>query len=890
MIIAGNSDLLNNLQAYIPDDRRRAVARGDVMPDRVHGAALFADISGFTPLTEALALELGPHRGAEELTKHLNRVFHGVISDLHRWGGTVIYFSGDAITCWFDGDDGSRATSCGLMMQDTMQHLHEIVTPAGTRVTLAMKVAVAVGPARRFVVGDPELQLIDVLGGRLIDDLARAEHHALPGEVVLDASAMDSLGSRVSIGEIRTDDSGARCTTALSAPANTPAAENSEGSTTLPHDVAKRWVWPSVYERLSTGSGEFLTELRPAYPVFARFGGIDYDSDNDAPAKLDTFVRAVQRVFFAYGGSLVHLSVGDKGAYLYGVFGSPNAHEDDAARALATALELRDIPQKTGITELQIGVTYGRLRSGTYGHQDRQAFTCLGDAVNLAARLMAHAPQGRIYASTEVYAAARNGFVWTELGPIRVKGKREPVATFELNAVQKHAERSASSGELPMVGRKAELARLIAGVDAALAGNGSVIGIAAEAGMGKSRLITEFARGVTARDIGVATGECQAYGSRTSYFVWRDIWRRLFGVDDSLDDAAKIGRVERQLAAIDVALVPRSPLLASVLDLSIPDNELTGSFDAKLRKGSLEALLSDCLRALAGERPLVIVLEDCHWLDALSRDLLEVLARSVPGLRCLFVVAYRPGGERGGGLGLQKLEHFDEIALTELEPAESAALVGLKVKQMLGVDAEAPAALIALITARAQGNPFYVEELLNYIRSKGVDLEDARGLKSIELPGSLHSLILSRIDALGEGARRTLKVASVVGRVFRAPVLRDIYPELGVLETIAEELTTLRGADLVHPDVEQEQSYIFKHAVTHEVAYESMPFAFRSALHERVGHFIERTEADSIDRHLDILAHHYWHSENIAKKREYLGRAGSAAQAAYANSAAMDYF
>ena len=143
-----------------------------------------------------------------------------------------------------------------------------------------------------------------------------------------------------------------------------PEAATREDPETLSEEAARRWLLPSLYERLRTGSSEFLTELRPAYPLFARFGGIDYDDDDDAPAKLDAFLRHVQRILTAYGGNLVHLSVGDKGAYLYGVFGSPYAHEDDAARASAAALELRELPKITAITTLQIGITYGRLRSG----------------------------------------------------------------------------------------------------------------------------------------------------------------------------------------------------------------------------------------------------------------------------------------------------------------------------------------------------------------------------------------------------------------------------------------------------------------------------------------------------------------------------------------------
>ncbi len=142
---AALGDGFDDPEAHIPGDRRQALAAGILMPDRVAGAALFADISGFTPLTEALANELGPQRGAEEITAHLNRVYHALISELDRFGGHVIYFSGDAITCWLEGDDGMRATTCGLAMQETMDHVREVVTPGGARIRLAMKVAIAVG-------------------------------------------------------------------------------------------------------------------------------------------------------------------------------------------------------------------------------------------------------------------------------------------------------------------------------------------------------------------------------------------------------------------------------------------------------------------------------------------------------------------------------------------------------------------------------------------------------------------------------------------------------------------------------------------------------------------------------------------------------------------------
>ena len=193
------------------------------------------------------------------------------------------------------------------------------------------------------------------------------------------------------------------------------------------------------------------------------------------------------------------------------------------------------------------------------------------------------------------------------------------------------------------------------------------------------------------------------------------------------------------------------------------------------------------------------------------------------------------------------------------------------------------------MTARSQGNPFYLEELLNYIHEHGVDPQDSSALRGLELPESLHSLILSRVDTLGEAPRRTLKVASVVGRTFLAGALPAIYPELGSPDDIGEHLATLRSRDLITLDREDEQSYLFKHVVTQEVAYESMPFAIRAMLHERTGGYIEETGADAIELQLDLLAHHFWHSENLEKKREYLVRAGEAAEASYANTAAIDY-
>ncbi|MEA2519826.1 MAG: hypothetical protein QOF49_1906, partial [Chloroflexota bacterium] len=612
-------------EAYIARDRRWALATRSTMPDRVRGAGLFADISGFTPLTEALANEFGSQRGSEELTANLDRVFHAVIAEVDAYGGDVIYFSGDAITCWLDGDDGLRATAAALAIQEAMERVGTIVTPNGTTVRLAVKVAVAVGPARRFVVGDPEIQLIDVLAGRLVDDLADAEHHAEKGDVVLDQSAVGALGDRVRLREERTDEESRRSFGVVDALTVEVARQPSVEPPPLEDELVRPWLLPAVWERIRTGRGEFLAEIRPAYPLFLRFGGIDYDDDDEAIGKLDTFVRRAQQILVGFGGNVLQLTLGDKGAYLYGVFGSPTAHEDDAARAAAAALELRDLDRTTDATDIQVGIAHGRLRSGTYGHRMRRTFVCLGDAVNLAARLMSKAPAGAIYVSDDVRREAGDAYIWETLPGLSLKGKAALVVAHVLTGSLEGASRRKTRFELPLIGRVAELAVLDDALNDAIAGHGRVVGISADAGMGKSRLVAEFVRTARRRGLFVAFGECQSFGANTGYFVWREIWRRLFRLQDDEPEAEQLATLEERLEAIDDSFVARAPLLGGLLGLDIADNDLTVAFDAKLRKTSLEALLAEALRAVATDEPIVVVLEDCHWIDELSRDLLEVL-------------------------------------------------------------------------------------------------------------------------------------------------------------------------------------------------------------------------------------------------------------------------
>ena len=903
---------MESMAAYIPVDRRQAMARGEALPDRTAGAALFTDLSGFTQLTETLLNEYGPRRGPEELTRQLNLIYDALVAEVHRYGGSVMGFAGDAITCWFDdgssitsrqgattrsGQAGLQATACGLAMQQAMGQFATLDRPSGGTVTLAVKVAVATGPVRRFQVGDPDIQLIDVLAGATLDRMAAAEHQATKGQVLVCPVTMGQLGDKTNVAGWREDpETGQRFAIVAGMGEQFALSEWSEfSSQLLTEDQMRPWLLPPVYERLKAGQGEFLAELRPAVALFLRFGGIDYDGDEAAGAKLDAYFRWVQAILARYEGYALQLIVGDKGSYLYAAFGAPIAHEDDAIRAVSAAQELRMPPAALGfLSEVQIGISQGQMLTGAYGGTVRRTYGVLGDDVNLAARLMQTAEPGKILVSHAVQEGSEDAFTWETLPGLQVKGKREPVDVFRLTGVkERRAIRpQVSKYALPMVGREAELGLIEQKLDLALKGKGQVIGITGEAGIGKTRLIAEAVRLAGERQVASYISECESYGTNTSYLVWRPIWRALFEIDLAWDLADQVNTLEQQLKRVDPALVPRLPLLGAALNLTIPDNDLTRSFDAKLRKSSLEALLVDCLRAWTRRAPLLLVLEDCHWLDPLSHDLVEVIGRAVADLPVTLVMAYRPPElERLQAPRLSQLAHFAEIELTEFTPQEAERLIALKLGQFVGPQPEVPHDLVERLTARAQGNPFYFEELLNYLKDRGIDPRDTEALEELDLPTSLHSLIISRLDQRTDSQKITLRVASVIGRLFQAALLWGMYPDLGTPERVKDDLEALCRVDLTRADTpEPELAYLFKHIVTQEVAYESLPYATRAMLHEHLAQYIERTFGEALDQYVDLLAYHYENSKNEDKKREYLLRAGEAAQADYANQAAMNYY
>jgi class 3 adenylate cyclase len=307
---------MKSLEIYVPIDRRQALATGRELPERTNGTALFADISGFTTLTDTLVQELSPRHAVEELTRQLNRVYNALVGEVHRYGGSVIGFVGDAITCWFDRDHGLRAAACGLAMQQAIVPFAAIPLPTAGTVSLAIKVGLATGPTRRFRVGDPQIQYMDALTGVTLRWMALAEKQAQKGELLLDQETVAHLGDKVKLVEWRThQETGRRfgVVSGLTEPVD-PRPWPDLSPQALDQALVKPWLLPPVYNQLKTGQSRFLAELRPAVALFLKFDGLDYDHDEAAGQKLDAYLRWVQQTVTGYEGYVIQLTIGDKGS------------------------------------------------------------------------------------------------------------------------------------------------------------------------------------------------------------------------------------------------------------------------------------------------------------------------------------------------------------------------------------------------------------------------------------------------------------------------------------------------------------------------------------------------------------------------------------------------
>jgi class 3 adenylate cyclase/predicted ATPase len=819
-----------DLRPFLPRAVLRLLAerpeRPLLRPERMEGACLFADVSGFTALSEALAA-LGAE-GGEVLTRVLNAFYAAVIAVLEPAGGDVMRFAGDAVTVFFPGEEGmGRALRAGLDLQAMMERFASVPTPAGPA-ELRMKIGVAAGECRLFLVGDGERRDY-VFAGAPVDEAAGAEHHASAGEVVLAAAEAPprvGRGEAVAPGLWRI----------LDAPAPPPAQE--AAPPLVPAAALHPFLPSKLVEWAQTGMLERVNEHRPVTVLFIRFGDRLDPANAEDLAVLGRFYGEALAAARRYDGTINKVDCGDKGNTLLVLFGAPVAHEDDTERALEFALELQNAARAAGLS-LRAGINRARVFCGLVGSPLRREYTVMGDGVNLAARLMQAAAEGSVFVGEGVKEGRAQAYRFQDLPPMRFKGKSRALPVARLQG------RSGDRMDIPFfVGRETELRRLEEALRSALPDRPFLGWIAGETGVGKSFLLHYFG------DLHLGDSRhysrCHSYTAGIAHYAAQKL------VLECLQDLLAAGAFQPRDKALAL-LADRAPDIAEYAPLLLRTLNLAGADDAvpelepEVRRSLLWRMMLIVLEEAARQGTVSWVVDNGEWLDPESRDFLLHAARVMETGRFRIVVASRePAPDEPG------LEPV-AVGLGPLSRAETEALA----RRLLEVET-VPDEALRKVWEVSKGNPLMVQETLRLMFTAGylARSEDAPGVLLVdetrqpEMPGSVAGFVLAQADALPAAEREALATLSVAGE----NVPRGLLPRLGVDPTVAERLASDGRYLRFNP---LSQNYYFIKPSFQQALYESLEFTFRRETHRRAAEGLEGLVHASRPDRAHLLAWHF---------------------------------
>ncbi|MEM7798908.1 MAG: tetratricopeptide repeat protein [Chloroflexota bacterium] len=914
------------LLAYIPMDRRHALAKGEQLAEYSTGSVMFADISGFTPLTVKLTQALGQKFGAETLTFQLNEIYDRLVISVHHFHGSVITYAGDAMTCWFDGDDGSAALGCALAMQESMLAFEKIDTPDGGSVSLSIKISIAHGQVRRFIVGDEDIQLVDVIAGKTLDIMAKAEKMAERREIVLDQGLAERLANQIELKEWREEpNSGLKFGVVAKVLTDiTPNPWPELDKEHFPSGALSDWTLPPVYHRLEAGQSDFLTETRPTAIIFHNFTGFDFDGDVEAPNKLDQFIRSVQHVFQRYEGFLLQLLIGYKGSFIYGAFGAPIAHTDDIPRAIAASKELQELSNSYSYVKTpRTGVSFGQVLTGPYGGRRRKTYGLLGSEVNIAARFMSEASEFQVVARQTVAETISSFYRTRQLGQAYVKGIRRSIGMYEvLDRIPQEVAHLPQQFATKLVGRENELNSIRPIISDLAEGHGHIIEIVGQPGIGKTHLgaeIMEMARRRGSRNV---LGRCQNMTQSQPFTPWRQILRSLLGIPPETGFQQKsrstLARLIAQLQVQITFLNPdwglRLPLLGDLLGLEIPDNETTEPLEPKMRQDALFALVADMLAFWAEEEPLLVMFDDITWMDELSLALTRDVMRICESSPILLVLVHRPTIVEEPLIDLSEIKSKTVIGLDLL----SRDAIGRQISNLL--HGEAAPIVVDLINRQAQGNPYFAEELINFLsEGRFVQLKDGIWELSLELqnalnsagaieqrdehwrltdeaklpenvmrlPDSIYGSILARLDRLTEAQKLTLKVASVVGYAFDIDLVNQVHPTHPEHDQLTSQVESLTEQDFIFKQQTDRDTtiYLFRQGTTRDVTYDTLLDRQKRLLHRIIADTISRLSPGDVE---EIALHaSLGHSWDVALYSHW--QSAVKARQIFANNLALDH-
>ena len=660
----------------------------------------------------------------------------------------------------------------------------------------------------------------------------------------------------------------------------------------------QRYLPEGLTEKILTQKERIEGERRQVTVMFCDMEGFTTLVEKLGPEEAYSIMDEVYEVLIHkvhdYEGTVNEMT----GDGIMALFGAPIALEDAPQRAIRSAYAIHremttfsDRLQKerggTAPIRMRIGIHTGPVVVGALGNDLRVEFKAVGDTVNIASRMESLAEPGSTYVTEETFRLTEGLFRFEALGEHVVKGKTGAVKTYQVVAPRTRRTRfdvSAERGLTPFIGRERELELLLEGFEWAKSGKGQVYSIIAEAGVGKSRLLYEFRKAIVNEDITFLEGKCLSYCRGVAYYPIIDILKSNFDIHEGAGDFEIKEKVKEGLKILGTdehSTLPYFLELLSVKDSGI--EKIPISPEAK-RHRIIQAINHSIIKG-SEIRPLVIAFEDLHWVDKSSEDVFKYLLASMPGARVLLIFTYRPNFVPTWS----GKSYHSQINLNRLSNRESLIMVAY----LLGTK-EIDRDLEDLILEKTEGVPFFIEEFvkslkdLRIIERRDYTYHFAKEIQNITIPSTLQDVIMARVDSLPEGPKEVLQTCSVIEREFNYELINRVTDLTE--KKLLTYLSVLKDSELLYErGIYPEATYVFKHALTHEVVYNSIMTKRKKRLHEKIGNAIEELYKDNIDEHYGVLAEHFIVSENHEKGVKYCKLAGKKAEKAASFTDAIEY-
>ena len=601
------------------------------------------------------------------------------------------------------------------------------------------------------------------------------------------------------------------------------------------------------------------------------------------------------------------------GDCIMALFGAPIAHENDPELAVRTALEMiqvttdynKELPVKLEQPlTLHIGINSGMVIAGGVGSDSNMSYTAMGDTVNLASRLESIADGGQIYISKFTHNLVRNKFDFTEHEPIKVKGKQDPVSVYEVEGIRTSSPMLDQPVKTPLIGRSEEMKTLHERIDLVMAGEAQVVFLTSDAGIGKSRVQREIETYLQNKEVQILQGTCHSFSRSTSYYLFAELIKGLMDIDSNdLPDT-----MEEKLAA-------NLPLMTGVSEHPLPDKakeaivflgsilglDLGSEYDIHIQQMDAQDVMLSIFRSiqwllsrLTKSKPLILILEDLHYADTISVDVMRYLFEKLDEMQILLLLLLRPEkGHPSEFLPIQAERNVGDrctvITFSRLRPEESDQLT----RGLLQRD-DVPESILSMVRQRADGNPFYIEAIVrDLMDNRIIEVSDAqpvriiKDLDEVAIPDTIQGMVFSQIDRLPSDLKDILQSAAVIGPIFKLELIKQVAPD----DQLEDKLQRLASMDMVFesksfPEIE----YSFKNMLIQEAAYSCLLLKRQRELHGLVAAALEETYHDRLDDYFEQLAYHYQHAQKLSEAYTYTVKSALKAKKIYANPNAIEHF